>query len=222
MKKNMMEALVKFSLGVVLVAALVFLPAGSLHFRKGWLLMAVLFLPMLVVGLVLIIRQPALLEQRLKNKESRQEQSLVVKLSGLMFVAGFVLAGLDFRFGWIVLPDWISYGAAVLFLLSYLLYAKVLRENPWLSRTVEVQDHQTVVDTGLYGIVRHPMYIATVLLFLSMPLILGSLVSFVVFLAYPVIIAKRIRDEEALLEAELEGYAAYRQKVRWRLVPFIW
>ena len=211
------NALWKFALGVVLVAVLIFLPAGTLRFPHGWLLMAVLFLPMLAAGIVLLIRRPDLLEQRLKHRESRREQSLVVKLSGGMFVAGFVLAGLDFRFGWSRLPDWVSYGAAGLFLLSYLLYAEVLRENPWLSRTVEVQTEQTVVDTGLYGIVRHPMYSAT-LLFLSMPLILGSLWSFAVFLAYPAIIAKRILDEEA----ELEGYAAYRQTVRWRLVPLVW
>ena len=221
-KPLMMEALLKLSLGAVLTAVLVFLPAGTLCFRNGWLLMGVLFLPMLAAGILLLIKRPALLEQRLKRKESRREQSLVVKLSALMFVTGFVLAGLDFRFGWTPLPEWVSYMAAVLFLLSYLLYAEVLRENPFLSRTVEVQADQSVIDTGLYGIVRHPMYSATLLLFLSMPLLLGSLCSFVVFLAYPVIIAKRILDEEALLEAELEGYAAYRKRVRWRLIPLIW
>jgi len=221
-KPLMMEALLKLSLGAVLTAVLVFLPAGTLCFRNGWLLMGVLFLPMLAAGILLLIKRPALLEQRLKRKESRREQSLVVKLSALMFVTGFVLAGLDFRFGWTPLPEWVSYMAAVLFLLSYLLYAEVLRENPFLSRTVEVQADQSVIDTGLYGIVRHPMYSATLLLFLSMPLILGSLCSFVVFLTYPVIIAKRILDEEALLEAELEGYAAYRKRVRWRLIPLIW
>jgi len=221
-KPLMMEALLKLSLGAVLTAVLVFLPAGTLCFRNGWLLMGVLFLPMLAAGILLLIKRPALLEQRLKHKESRREQSLVVKLSALMFVTGFVLAGLDFRFGWTPLPEWASYMAAVLFLLSYLLYAEVLRENPFLSRTVEVQADQSVIDTGLYGIVRHPMYSATLLLFLSMPLLLGSLCSFVVFLTYPVIIAKRILDEEALLEAELEGYAAYRKRVRWRLIPLIW
>lgn len=220
--KLMKEAGLKLGLGIVLLAVLVFLPAGTLRFWNGWLLMAILFLPMLVLGIYLLIKRPALLEQRLKSKEAQREQSLVVKLSGLMFLVGFVLAGLNFRFGWTDLPDWVSYIAAVLFLLSYLLYAEVLRENPWLSRTVEVQEEQTVVSTGLYGIVRHPMYTATILLFLSMPLILGSLFSFAVFLAYPVIIAKRIRNEEALLEADLPGYASYRQKVRWRLIPFIW
>ena len=223
MKKALLaEAVLKFVFGVVLVAVLIFLPAGTLRFPHGWLLMAVLFLPMLAAGIVLLIRRPDLLEQRLKHRESRREQSLVVKLSGLMFLVGFVLAGLDFRFGWTALPDWVSYGVSGLFLLAYLLYAEVLRENPWLSRTVEVQTEQTVVDTGLYGIVRHPMYSATLLLFLAMPLILGSLWSFVVFLAYPAIIAKRLLGEESLLKQELAGYADYCQRVRWRLVPFIW
>ena len=223
MKKGLMtEAVLKFGLGIVLAAALVFLPAGTLRFPQGWLFMAVLFLPMLAAGIVLLAKRPQLLEQRLKQKEQQREQSLVVKLSGLMFFVGFILAGLDFRFGWTSLPDWVSCAAAGLFLLAYLLYAEVLRENPWLSRTVEVQEHQTVVDTGLYGIVRHPMYSATLLLFLSMPLILGSLVSFAVFLAYPLIIAKRILGEEALLKQELAGYEAYCQKVRWRLIPYIW
>ena len=216
------EAVLKFGLGTVLAAALVFLPAGTLRFPHGWLFMAVLFLPMLAAGIVLLRKRPQLLEQRLKQKEQQREQSLVVKLSGLMFLVGFILAGLDFRFGWTSLPDWISYAAAGLFLLAYLLYAEVLRENPWLSRTVEVQEHQTVVDTGLYGIVRHPMYSATLLLFLSMPLILGSLVSFMVFLVYPLIIAKRIQGEEQLLKQEMAGYEDYCQKVRWRLLPYIW
>ena len=221
-RKLMKDAGLKLGLGMVLLAVLVFLPAGTFRFWNGWLLMAVLFLPMLVLGIYLLLKRPALLEQRLKSKETQREQNLVVKLSGLMFLVGFVLAGLDFRFRWTLLPDWVSYLAAAIFLLAYLLYAEVLRENPWLSRTVEVQEKQTVVSTGLYGIVRHPMYTATLLLFLSMPLILGSLLSFLVFLAYPVIIAKRIRNEEALLKADLPGYAAYRQKVRWRLIPFIW
>ena len=220
--KLMKDAGLKLGLGMVLLAVLVFLPAGTFRFWNGWLLMAVLFLPMLAAGVILLIKRPALLEQRLKSKETQREQNLVVKLSGLMFIVGFILAGLDFRFRWTLLPDWVSYLAAAIFLLAYLLYAEVLRENPWLSRTVEVQEEQTVVSTGLYGIVRHPMYTATLLLFLSMPLILGSLLSFLVFLAYPVIIAKRIRNEEALLKADLPGYAAYRQKVRWRLIPFIW
>ena len=222
MKKTVTEALAKFGLGVVLVAALVFLPAGTLRFPNGWLLMAVLFLPMLAAGAVLIVKRPSLLEQRLKNKESRREQSLVVKLSGLMFIVGFTLAGLDFRFGWTDLPDWVSCAAAALFLLAYLLYVEVLRENPWLSRTVEVQAEQTVVDTGLYGIVRHPMYAVTVLLFLSMPFVLGSLIAFPIFLLYPFILVKRILNEEEVLKRELSGYEDYCTRVRFRLIPYIW
>ena len=221
-RKLMKDAGLKLGLGMVLLAVLVFLPAGTFRFWNGWLLMAVLFLPMLVLGIYLLLKRPALLEQRLKSKETQREQNLVVKLSGLMFIVGFVLAGLDFRFGWTDLPDWISYIAAILFLLSYLLYAEVLRENPWLSRTVEVQEEQTVVSTGLYGIVRHPMYSATLLLFLSMPIVLGSVYAFLIFLAYPLIIAKRIRHEEAFLEENLEGYRAYKQKVKYRLIPLIW
>ena len=223
MKANAIkDACGKLILGILLTALLVFLPAGTLRFPGGWRLMAALFLPMLAVGLVLAAKRPDLLRQRLKQKETRMEQSLVVKLSGGMFIAGFVLAGLDFRFGWSHLPEWSSYGAAASLLVGYLLYAEVLRENPWLSRTVEVQAEQTVVDTGLYAIVRHPMYSATLLLFLSMPLILGSFLSFAVFLLYPFLIAKRILGEEELLKQELAGYADYCQTVRWRLVPYIW
>ena len=222
MKKTVTEALAKFGLGVVLVAALVFLPAGTLRFPNGWLLMAVLFLPMLAAGAVLIVKRPSLLEQRLKNKESRREQSLVVKLSGLMFLVGFILPGLGYRFGWYVLPMSVSIASAVVFIVAYILYAEVLRENTYLSRTIEVQENQKVVDTGLYGIVRHPMYSVTLFLFLSIPLILGSVYSFAVFLVYPVLIAKRIKGEEELLERELEGYKEYKQKVKYRLIPFIW
>ena len=170
----------------------------------------------------MLSKNPDLLRSRLKAKEEQKEQDLVVKLSGLMFVAGFVLAGLDFQFGWIVLPRWVNWLGAVLFLLSYGLYAEVLRENTWLSRTIEVQDGQRVVDTGLYGIVRHPMYSVTLVLFLSIPLVLGSIISFIVFLLYPAIIAKRIKNEEDVLEAGLEGYADYKKKVRYRLLPFVW
>ena len=184
--------------------------------------MGVLFLPMFVAGVVMMCRNPALLQSRLTAKEKQKDQDLVVKLSGLMFVAGFVLAGLGHRLGWFSLPSWVTYAAAGLFLLSYLLYAEVLRENTYLSRTIEVQKDQTVVDTGLYGIVRHPMYSATVLLFLSIPLILGSLYALLVFLVYPFIIAKRIKGEEAFLERELDGYREYKQKVKYRLLPFVW
>ena len=223
MKKSLFaEAIIKFLLGVVLVGVLVFLPAGTFRYFGGWLLMGILFVPMFMAGLVMLSKNPDLLRSRLKAKEEQKEQDLVVKLSGLMFVAGFVLAGLDFQFGWIVLPRWVNWLGAVLFLLSYGLYAEVLRENTWLSRTIEVQDGQRVVDTGLYGIVRHPMYSVTLLLFLSMPLVLGSVYSFIIFLAYPFIIAKRIKHEEEFLEKELNGYREYKQKVKYRLIPFIW
>lgn len=221
-KKLFVQAIAKFALGVVLIGVLVFLPAGTMHFPNGWLFMAILFIPMFGAGLVMMIKNPYLLEKRLDAKEKEAEQSLVVKLSGLMFLCGFVLAGLDYRFQWLVLPQWVSIAATVLFLLSYVMYAEVLRENTFLSRTIEVQENQTVVDTGLYGIVRHPMYSATLILFLSMPLVLGSLISFVVFLAYPLIITKRIRNEEQVLEEGLVGYKEYKQKVRWRLIPYIW
>ena len=221
-RKLFFQAIAKFTLGVVLIGALIFLPAGTLDYPNGWLLMGILFVPMFCAGLVMMAKNPYLLEKRLDAREKEAEQSLVVKLSGLMFLAGFLLAGLDFRFGWLSLPGWVSIVATVLFLLSYVMYAEVLRENTFLSRTIEVQENQTVVDTGLYGIVRHPMYSATLILFLSMPLVLGSLISFVVFLAYPLIIAKRIRNEEQVLEAGLPGYKEYKQKVRWRLIPYIW
>lgn len=216
------QALAKFLLGVLLVGFLLFLPAGTIWFPAAWRLMFLLFLPMFIAGLILMSKNPELLRKRLDGREKEREQSLVIKLSGLMFLAGFVTAGLDFRYGWSALPDWVSWAASVLFLLAYLLYGEVLRENTYLSRKIEVQEGQKVIDTGLYGIVRHPMYGATILLFLSMPLILGSLPSFVIFLSYPAIIAKRIRNEEEVLERGLEGYAAYKKKVRYRVIPFIW
>ena len=191
-------------------------------YPQGWLLMGILFIPMFLAGLVMMAKNPALLKSRLSAKEKEREQSLVVKLSGLMFLVGFILAGLSFRYGWWMLPRWVSIVGTVLFLGSYALYAEVLRENTWLSRTIEVQEGQQVVSTGLYGIVRHPMYMATLVLFLSMPLVLGSALAFMVFLAYPLIISKRIRNEEEVLARELPGYANYLQKVRWRLIPFVW
>lgn len=184
--------------------------------------MGILFVPMLIAGLVMIFKRPQLLEKRLNAKETEDEQSLVVKLSGLMFLGGFIVAGLDYRFGWLPLPVGISIGAAVVFLIAYILYAIVLKENEYLSRTIEVQENQRVIDTGLYGIVRHPMYFATLLLFLAIPLVLGSMISFVIFLAYPFIIAKRINNEEKVLEEGLPGYKEYKQKVKYRLIPFIW
>ena len=216
------QALIKFFLGVVLVGALIFLPAGSFSYFNGWLLMGVLFIPITIAGIVMMLKNPLLLKSRLEGKEKQKDQDIVVKLSGLMFLAGFIVAGLGFRLGWYVLPKVISIGASVVFLLSYLLYAEVMRENTYLSRTIQVQENQKVVDTGLYGIVRHPMYFATLLLFLSIPLVLGSVFSFIIFLAYPFIIAKRIKGEEKLLENELPGYTEYKQKVKYRLIPFIW
>lgn len=221
-KKLFFQALLKFTAGIILVGILVFLPAGTLSFFNGWLFMGVLFIPIFIAGIVMMIKNPSLLEKRLNGKEKEREQSLVVKLSGLMFLAGFILAGLNFRFDWYVLPRSASVTASAVFILSYLLYAEVMRENTYLSRTVEVQKNQKVIDTGLYGVVRHPMYSVTLILFLSMPLILGSAVSFAVFLVYPFIIAGRIRNEEELLERELEGYREYKQKVKYRMVPFIW
>lgn len=220
--KLFIGALSKFLLGVVLVGLLIFLPAGTWSFLQGWILMGVLFIPMFVAGVVMMCVNPSLLAKRLNAKEKEKDQNLVVKLSGLMFLAGFIVAGLGYRFHWYVLPLWVSIAASVLFLMGYMMYAEVLRENTYLSRTIEVQDGQRVIDTGLYSVVRHPMYSATLLLFLSMPLVLGSIYSFAIFLLYPLIIAKRIRGEEALLEAELEGYRAYKQKVKHRMIPFVW
>ena len=220
--KLFLSAIAKFALGVVLLGALLFWPAGTLNYPQGWLLMGILFIPMFLAGLVMMAKNPDLLRSRLNAKEKRGEQSLVIKLSGLMFLTGFILAGLSFRLGWWMLPKWVSILGAVLFLISYALYAEVLRENTWLSRTIEVQEGQTVVSTGLYGIVRHPMYAATLVLLLSMPLVLGSVWCLLVFLAYPAIISKRLLDEERFLAEELPGYGEYMKKVKWRLVPFIW
>lgn len=216
------QAIGKFLLGAGAVGLLLFLPAGTLRFWNAWLLLGILFVPMFAAGIVLMFKNPELLRKRLHAKEQQSEQGLVIKLSGAMFILGFVLAGLNFRHGWLILPTPAVVAGAVLFLLAYLLYAEVLRENTYLSRTVEVQEGQKVIDTGLYGIVRHPMYSVTLVLFLSIPPVLGSLPSLVVFLAYPFIIAKRIRNEEEVLEAELPGYTEYKQKVKYRLIPFIW
>lgn len=220
--KLFVQAIMKFILGVVLVGALIFWPAGTFSYVYGWLFMGILFVPMFIAGLIMMAKNPSLLQSRLEAKEKQRDQDLVVKLSGLMFIAGFVVAGLNFRFGWHVLPKSVCIAAAVVFLISYALYAEVLRENTYLSRTIQVQEGQTVVDTGLYGIVRHPMYSATLLLFLSMPLVLGSLFSFLIFLFYPLLIVKRIIGEEKLLEEELAGYREYQQKVKYRLLPFLW
>ena len=220
--KLFMQGIGKFVSGIVLIGLLLFLPAGTFAYWQAWLLIGILFIPMFVAGLIMIKKSPELLRKRLNVKEEQTEQKTVIALSGVMFLAAFVTAGLNIRFGWLVLPAWVSYAAAVVFLLAYALYAEVLRENVWLSRTVEVQENQKVIDTGLYGIVRHPMYTSTLFLFLAMPLVLGSPISFVILLAYIPIIAKRIRNEEQVLEEGLEGYTAYKQRVRYRLIPFVW
>ena len=212
----------KFFTGLVLVGLLLFLPAGTIHYPCGWLLMAVLFVPMFIVGVLMMFRSPELLKRRLNAKEKETEQKKVVALSGVMFIVAFVVAGLNFRYSWIAMPTWSVWSAVAVFLLSYIMYAEVLRENVYLSRTIEVQENQKVIDTGLYGIVRHPMYSATVLMFLSMPLVLGSLPSFVIMLAYIPIIVKRISNEEKVLMNELCGYREYCNRVKYRLFPFVY
>ena len=216
------QALTKFFLGVVIIGLLLFLPAGSFRYWQGWLLMGILFVPMFIAGFVLMAKNPELLRKRLNAKEEEKEQKTVVGLSALLFIAAFVVAGLNWRFQWCVLPNWAVWIAAALFLACYLLYAEVLRENTYLSRTIEVQENQKVIDTGLYGIVRHPMYMATTLLFLMIPLVLASPLSFLILLLYLPLIAKRIRNEESVLERGLEGYKDYKQRVKYRIIPFIW
>ena len=220
--KLFLSAITKFLLGIVLVGALIFLPAWSLSFFNGWLFMGILFIPMFLAGIVMMCKNPDLLRRRLEAKEKQKEQGIVIKLSGLMFVAGFVLAGLDFRFQWWQLPSVCSYVAVAVFLASYVMWAVVLKQNAYLSRTIKVEEGQTVVDKGLYGVIRHPMYTATIFLFLSMPLVLGSMVAFFVFLLYPILIVVRIIYEEKVLEKELNGYVEYKKKVKYRLIPFIW
>ena len=221
-KKLFFQAITKFLLGVIVVMDLLFIPAGTFKYWNGWLFMGLLFIPMFIAGIILMIKNPKLLRIRLDAKEKEQEQKQVVALSGLMFLSGFIVAGLNYRYQWIKLPNMVVIISSVLFIISYILYAEVLRENTYLSRTIEVQENQKVVDTGLYGIVRHPMYAVTIILFLSMPLILGSVISFIIFLIYPLIIAKRIKNEEEVLEKVLEGYPEYKNKVKYKLIPFIW
>lgn len=221
-KELFIQAILKFTLGVILVGLLLFLPAGSFAFWNGWLFLGVLFIPMFCAGIVMMFKNPELLKKRLHAKESQAEQNLVIKLSGLMFLAGFLIAGFNYRFHWHQLPTSVSIIGVIIFLFAYLLYAEVLRENTYLSRTIEVQENQKVIDTGLYGIVRHPMYSVTLLLFLSMPFILGSIFSFFIFLSYPFIIAGRIKHEELFLAKELDGYTDYQKKVKYKLIPFIW
>ena len=216
------QAVTRFLAGLFMVAVLLFIPAGTWDYPQGWLLMMILFVPMFIAGLVMMKKDPDLLKKRLSVKEKESEQRLVIISSGIMFFAAFIAAGLSFRYGLMMLPPPISVIAALIFLAAYALYAEVLRENAFLSRTVEVQKEQRVIDTGLYGIVRHPMYMATVLLFLSIPLVLGSVLSFVIMLAYIPIIMKRIRNEEKVLSEGLNGYAEYKIKVKYRLIPFVW
>jgi len=220
--KLFLQAITKFVLGLLMIGLFLFFPAGTFAFWQAWLFIAVLFVPMFIAGIILMIRQPELLRKRLEAKEQQQEQKWVVALSGLMFIAVFVVAGLNRRFGWYMLPDWAVYIATAVFLVAYAMYAEVMRENVWLSRTVEVQENQQVVSTGLYGVVRHPMYAATLLLFLSMPLVLASPWSFAIMLLYIPIIALRIRNEEQVLERELKGYTEYKQRVRYKVIPYIW
>ena len=220
--KLFIQALTKFFAGLIIVGLLLFLSAGTFAYPQAWLLIGILFVPMFIAGIWLMWRQPELLRKRLSAKEEQGEQIRVVALSGLLFIVMFIVAGLNFRFDWLLLPDWTTYVAAAIFLLGYALYAEVMRENVWLSRTVEVQANQQVVDTGLYAIVRHPMYSATLLLFLAMPMVLNSLWSFVLMLLYIPVIVKRIRNEEQVLEKDLAGYTDYKQRVRYRLIPFIW
>ena len=221
-KQLFLQAVGKFLLGVLIVGLLLFLSAWSLRYWQGWLLMGILFVPMFCAGLVMMAKNQELLRKRLNAREEEKEQKTVVRMSGLLFIAAFVVAGLNWRFGWCVLPDWAVWASAGLFLICYLLYAEVLRENTYLSRTIEVQENQKVIDTGLYGVVRHPMYMATTVLFLAMPLVLGSPFSFVIMLLYLPLIAKRIKNEETVLEEGLDGYKEYKQRVKYKVIPFIW
>ena len=220
--KLFIEAILKFIFGVLMIGLLLFVPANTINYWNGWLFMGLLFIPMFVAGIVMIIKSPELLKKRLNAKEKESKQKQVILFSGLMFLAGFIIAGLNYRYSWIMIPNSVVIISSVIFIVAYILYAEVLRENTYLSRTIEVQENQEVVDTGLYGIVRHPMYAVTVFLFLSMPLVLGSIISFVIFLVYPFIIAKRIKNEEEVLEKELEGYSEYKKKVKYKMIPFIW
>ena len=216
------QAITKFLLGFILVGLLLFLPAGSFEYWNAWLFMGILFIPMFIAGIILMIKNPELLKLRLNAKEQEMEQKQVVLLSGLMFISGFIIAGLNYKYNWIELPNIIIIISSILFIVSYILYAEVLRENTYLSRTIEVQDNQKVIDTGMYSIIRHPMYSITIILFLTMPLILGSLISFIIFLIYPFIIIKRINNEEEVLEKDLKGYKEYKKKVKYKIIPYIY
>ena len=221
-KKLFIQAITKFIFVFLIIGLLLFIPAGTLNYWNGWLFISILFVPMFIVGIILMIKSPDLLRKRLNSKEKEAEQEVLVLFAGIMFICGFIVSGLNYRFEWIILPKWIVFMATVIFLLAYVLYAEVLRENMYLSRIIEVQENQKVIDTGLYKIVRHPMYFSTLLLFLSIPLVLGSPFSFLIFMVYPIIIVKRIKNEEKVLEQGLNGYLEYKKRVKYRLIPFIW
>ena len=221
-KELFIKAISRFSAGLLLMMGLLFIPAGTWKYPQGWMLIGILFIPMFIAGLVMIKKNPYLLEKRLNVREEEGEQRQVIALSGIMFLAAFICAGLSFRYQWLMLPFSVSVIAAIVFLAAYALYAEVLRENTYLSRTIEVQENQKVIDTGLYGLVRHPMYMATLFLFLAMPLVLGSLISFLIMLAYIPIIVKRLLNEEKVLADGLEGYKEYMEKVKYRLIPYVW
>ena len=220
--KLFIQAIIKYVLGLLIVGGLLFIPAKSFEYWNGWLFMGLLFIPMFIAGIILMIKNPELLRKRLNAKEQENEQKWVILFSGLMFIAGFIVAGLNYKYKWIEMPNAVTIISSILFIIAYILYAEVLRENTYLSRTIEVQENQKVIDTGLYGIVRHPMYTTTILLFLTMPLILGSIISFIIFLIYPIIIGKRIKNEEKILEKNLKGYTEYKKKVKYKVIPFVW
>lgn len=220
--KLFLQAIIKYVLGVLIVGSLLFIPANSFEYWNGWLFMGLLFIPMFIAGVILMIKNPELLRKRLNAKEKEEEQKQVLLFSGLMFLSGFIIAGINYRYKWLEMPNIVIIISSIIFIIVYILYAEVLRENIYLSRTIEVQDNQKVIDTGLYGIVRHPMYAVTILLFLTMPLILGSVISFLIFLVYPIIIGKRIINEERVLEKELNGYSEYMKKVKYKIIPFVW
>ena len=221
-KKLFIQAITKFIVGFIIIALLLFIPAGTLNYWNAWIFICILFVPMFIVGIILMIKSPDLLRKRLNSKEKESEQGILLMVCGVMFICGFVVSGLNYRFEWIILPKMIVFIATSIFLFGYVLYVEVLRENMYLSRIIEIQENQKVIDTGLYSIIRHPMYLSTILLFLSIPLVLGSLFSFLIFLIYPVIIARRIRNEEQVLEEGLKGYSEYKKKVKYRVIPFIW
>ena len=220
--KLFLQAIIKYVFGVLIVGGLLFIPAKSFEYWNGLLFMGLLFIPMFIAGIILMIKNPELLRKRLNAKEKENEQKWVLLFSGLMFITGFIVAGLNYKYKWIEMPNAVTIISSVLFIIAYILYAEVLRENTYLSRTIEVQNSQKVIDTGLYGIVRHPMYSVTILLFLTVPLILGSIISFIIFLIYPIIIGKRIKNEEKVLEKDLKGYTEYKKKVKYKVIPFVW